>query len=572
MRHWRTLVACVLMISIAVRLVPSLSYGHPYGFDVFDLMSRVVPALRTGKFMTDLPQGPLLYSLLSELTMLSGVSLETISSFIAPGILALSALPAIIYTKKAINDESAAIVAGLLAATTSIIVHQTGGTVVWEGLGTIFAGFALTFLIQPNLRNPKETVLLCMAMAGVLFSHHLTTMNVLLGLGVAMLFTMVSVARRETSVKEAYKQILLTVLLGVAALLIWVFVIPSSTIEVIDLTTASMNIWTLVAGGFLAAILIAASYRVINVRRARGFWTARPFTLALVAFFASTAVPLLLYFSGDMSAEMLRMTLYMGVPLCVVYIPLFVVGLVSVINSRIESRVLMFLLAFPTACASLTIFLILQPGLGVLAYREISFLLYSLLPIEGVGLMEIVRRGTPARRYVVAFIVAYSILALASTSYPSRNYLIGLDETYQPSDLRASEIIVNIVSSTAPIDADVRMGNLIFYFSGRDINWVSNVTYWTSPGPAWLGKSAMAGHPLDIPPNVSFIVLSEAMLKSNGGVVVDLLSRKLYPLPDEALTYLERRPGVSKVADAGTALLFQVVRRQAEETPQRAKP
>lgn len=207
-----------------------------------------------------------------------------------------------------------------------------------------------------------------------------------------------------------------------------------------------------------------------------------------------------------------------------------------------------------------------------MAYREISFLLYSLLPIEGVGLMEIVRRGTPARRYVVAFIVAYSILALASTSYPSRNYLIGLDETYQPSDLRASEIIVNIVPSTALIDADVRMGNLIFYFSGRDINWVSNVTYWTSPGPAWLGKSAMAGHPLDIPPNVSFIVLSEAMLKSNGGVVVDLLSRKLYPLPDEALTYLERRPGVSKVADAGTALLFQVVRRQAEETPQRAKP
>ena len=37
---------------------------------------------------------------------------------------------------------------------------------------------------------------------------------------------------------------------------------------------------------------------------------------------------------------------------------------------------------------------------------------------------------------------------------------------------------------------------------------------------------------------------------------MDLLSRRLYPLPDEALLYLERRPGVSRIADAGTALIF----------------
>jgi hypothetical protein len=572
MRHWRAMVAGVLLIAMAMRLVPGLSIGLPYGFDVFDLMSRVVPTLGTGKFTADLPQGPLLYALISELTVLNGAGLEATASYIAPAILAFSVIPAIIYTKKAVNDEAAAIVAGLLAASSNVIVHQTGGTVVWEGLGTIFAGYALTSLIRPNFRSPKAMALLGMSMAGLLLSHHLTTMNVLLGLGVAALFSMLLAIRGDIGAKEAYRTALVAALLGAAALLIWMFVIPRSTIEVIDLTAATMSIWTLVAGGLIATTLIAASYHVIAVRSAGHFWNTRPFALALVVFFASAAVPLLLFLSGGMSAEVLRMVLYLGVPLCVVYVPLFVIGLAVVVKGQIDSHALVFLLAFPTACASIAIFLILQPGLGVLAYREVSFMLYSLLPIEGIGLMEIVRRGTPARRYVMAFIVAYSILALASTSYPSSNYLIGLNETYRPSDLRASQIIVNVVPSTASIDTDVRMGNLILYFSGRDIDWVSNVTYWNSPGPAWLGKSAMAGHPLDIPPNISFIVLSETMLKSNGGIVVDLLSRRLYPLPDEALTYLERRPGVSKVADAGTALLFQVIGRQDGGAPQRVRP
>lgn len=569
MRHWRTLVACVLITSVAIRLVPGLSYRQPYGFDIYDLMSRVVPALTAGKFKTDLPQGPLLDHLLSEFAILGGASLETISSFLAPSVLALSVLPAIIYTKKAFKDEPAAIVSGLLAATTNVIVHQTGGTVVWEGLGTLFAGFALTLLIQTNLKDPKVIALLCMTVVGTLVSHHLTTMNVLLGLGVAALFL---TARRGIRSREAYKPILLTILLGVAALSVWTFVIPRYTIEVIGLTAANANVWTLLGGGALAATAILASYRAVTAKRARDLWTTRPFTLGVLVFAASVAMPLLLHYSGGINAEILMTTLFLGVPMCVVYVPLFVIGLTSAINGRIDGRLLTFVLAFPTACCSLTIFLIFQPGLGVLAYREVSFMLYSLLPIEGLGLMEVVRKGTPARRYIAAFIIAYSILALASTSYPPRSYLMGLDETYRPSDLRISEIAVNAILSTSPIDTDIRIGNVILYLSGREVNWVSNVTYWTSPGPAWLGKSAAAGRPLDIPSNVSFIIFSETMLKSNGGVVVDLLSRRLYPLPDEALVYLERKPGVSRIADAGTALIFQVMRRQDEAAPPKTKP
>ena len=113
---------------------------------------------------------------------------------------------------------------------------------------------------------------------------------------------------------------------------------------------------------------------------------------------------------------------------------------------------------------------------------------------------------------------------------------------------------------------------MILYLSNREVNWISNVTYWTGPGPAWLGKSAAAGRPLDIPSNVSFIIFSETMLKSKGGIVVDLLSRRLYPLPDEALLYLERRPGVSRIADVGTALIFQVTGREGEAARPRTKP
>jgi len=568
-RRWKTLVACVLISSVAIRLVPGLSYRRPYGFDVYDLMSRIAPALTAGKFKTDLPQGPLLYSLLSELAILGGVGLETISSFLAPGILALSVLPAMIYTRKAFKDEHAAIVSGLLAATTNVIVHQTGGTVVWEGLGTLFAGFALALLVHMNLKDSKTIALLCMAVVGTLVSHHLTTMNLLLGLGVAALFL---TARRGFRSGEAYKPILLTILLGVAALSVWTLVIPRYTIEVIGLTAANSNVWTLLGGGVLAATTILASYRVVTSKGARELWMTRPFTLGLLVFAASVAAPLILYYSGGMSAETLMTALYLGVPICVVYVPLFVFGITAAINARTDVRPLTFLLAFPTACCSLTMFLIFQPGLGVLAYREVSFMLYSLLPIEGLGLMEVVRKGTPARRYIAAFIVAYSILALASTSYPSRAYLIGLDEAYRPSDLRLSELAVNAIPSTSPIDTDIRIGNVILYLSGREVNWVSNVTYWTSPGPAWLGKSAAAGHPLDIPSNVSFIVFSESMLKSKGGIVVDLLSRKLHPLPDEALVYLYRMPGVSKIADAGTGLIFQVMRRQEGVASPRTKP
>ncbi|MBO3803328.1 MAG: hypothetical protein JTT11_05560, partial [Candidatus Brockarchaeota archaeon] len=169
----------------------------------------------------------------------------------------------------------------------------------------------------------------------------------------------------------------------------------------------------------------------------------------------------------------------------------------------------------------------------------------------------------PANRYAAAFVLAYSVLALASTSYPSKSYLLGLSESYSPSDLRVSEIALGMVNRGDPIDTDVRMGNLLLYHSGRDVNWVSNVSYWTSPGlpGAWLGKSAAAGNPVPIPSTVEFILVSQDMLESNGGVVVDQPSRRFYPLPDEALGYLEKKPGVNKVADAGTALLFHVSRR-----------
>jgi len=568
-RHWNALVACVLISSVAIRLVPGLSYRRPYGFDVYDLMSRIAPALTAGKFKTDLPQGPLLYSLLSELAILGGVGLEPIASFLVPSILALSVLPVMIYTRKAFKDEPTAIVSGLLAATTNVIVHQTGGTVVWEGLGTLFAGFALTLLVQINLRDSKAIALLCIAVVGTIASHHLTTMNLLLGLGVAVFFL---TARRGFRSGEAYKPILLTILLGVAALSVWTFVIPRYTIEVIGLIAANANVWTILVGGVLAATTILASYRVVTSKGAREPWMTRPFTLGVLVFAASVGAPLILYYSGVMNAETLMTMLYLGVPICVVYVPLFVFGLMAAINARTDVRLLTSLLAFPTACCSLTVFLIFQPGLGVLAYREASFMLYSLLPIEGLGLMEVVRKGTPARRYIAAFIIAYSLLALASTSYPSRSYLIGLEEAYRPSDLRVSELAVNAIPNTSPIDTDIRIGNVILYLSGREVNWVSNVTYWTSPGPAWLGKSAAAGRPLVIPSNVSFIIFSETMLKSKGGIVVDLLSRKLHPLPDEALVYLYRMPGVSKIADAGTCLIFQVMRRQEEVASPKTKP
>jgi hypothetical protein len=70
----------------------------------------------------------------------------------------------------------------------------------------------------------------------------------------------------------------------------------------------------------------------------------------------------------------------------------------------------------------------------------------------------------------------------------------------------------------------------------------------------------MAGHPVPIPSNVEYILVSEEMLESNGGVVVDQPSRRFYPLPDAALRYLEEKPGISKVADSGTAFFFYVSR------------
>jgi hypothetical protein len=560
MRHRKALVACVLIISAAVRIVPALSSGRPYGFDIYDFLSRVEPGVKAGRFVTDLPQGPLLYSLLAELYVLGGIGLEDASSFIAPVIMALSVLPAMIYTKETTGDEDVVIVAGLLAASTNVIVHQTGGTVVPEGFGVLFAGFGLTLLIRVDRKDPKDIVLLCLAMIGVVVAHHLTTLNVLLGLGLATLFLIILSARRKIDTKEAVRSVVATSLLGIAALLTWKFIIPRHTLEVMGLTVEAANTWTLISGGLLASLPILASCRLVLTRRASDRLARRPFTLSVVALGASMAIPLLLYASGQIGSEMLRMVLYVGAPLCVVYVPLTVIGLASIVNSTIEERVIVSLVAFPVACSSLAIFLLMQPGLGTLAYRELPFILYSLLPICGVGLIDIIRRSSPGKRYVTAFIVAYSILALASTAYPPRSYLLGLSELYQPSDLRIADITAGIVPSKSPIDTDLRLGNALFYYSGRDVDWVSNVTYWTNPGPAWLGKSAMAGSPLEVPANVSFILISESMLKSNGGVVVDLLSRRLYPLPDVARDYLNEDPGISKVADTGTATLYQIVR------------
>jgi len=562
MKYWRASIACILIMSISVRLVPGASIGLPYGFDVYDVVSRIRSAMSTGKFETSMPQGPMLYSLLCELVILGGISPEATMSIVAPALLSLIVIPAILYARKSVKDEFAAIIGGILASSTNLIVHQTGGTVVPEALGILFAGFFLSLFVQKNWKDRKIAVLLSFAALGTLASHHLTTLNVLFGIGIVILFKIISDGKRGSVRSEVRKMMPIFIPLGLAALLIWKFVAPQHTLEVVNLTLAGASGLTLAVGGFFAAFVVSMACRMIYRRRASFYLAEKPFIFAIITFCASLAILLIFHLVGGMGMDMLRMILYVGVPISVVYVPLSVTGLVYTVNSRIDDHSLACLMAFPTACLSLAMFLVLQPGFGTLAYREVSFMLYSILPVTGIGLAEIIRKASPAKRYVAAFVLAYSVLALASTSYPSRSYLIGLSESYAPSDLRISEIVVNITCQGEKIDTDVRMGNLLLYYSGRDINWVSNVSYWTSPGPpgAWLGKSAMAGHPVPIPSNVEYILVSEEMLESNGGVVVDQPSRRFYPLPDAALRYLEEKPGISKVADSGTAFFFYVSR------------
>ncbi|MGQ9513630.1 MAG: hypothetical protein ACUVTL_01025 [Thermoproteota archaeon] len=568
MKRLHISIACILIISIAIRIAPSISTGLPYGFDVYDMMSRIRSTLETGKFEY-LPQGPMFYSLLCELIILGGISPETTSSIIVPVIFSLSVIPIILYTKKSTGDRSAAIVAGMMASSTNVIVHQTGGTVVPEGLGILFAGFVLLTLVQTNLKDMRLIVLLSFALIGTIASHHLTTMNVILGIGVATLFMIIQYSKRRLIGRDVQKILLLLLLLGFGVLMMWSLIMPQHTLEVINLTLENSSSLQIIIGGSLATFAIAAMCRTINRRRASFFLMERPFVFSILVFFASISTPIALNLAGIIDSDMLRIILYVGAPLSIVYLPLVVSGFLSIFKRKIEDRSLSCLVAFPTACLSLALFLIFQPGFGILAYREVAFMIYSILPMAGIGLVEIIRKASPANRYATAFILAYSVLVLASTSYPSRSYLLGLNEAYVPSDLRISEIVVNAVNRGASIDTDVRMGNLLLYHSGRDINWISNVSYWTNPGPlgGWLGKSAMIGHPVSIPQNIKFILVSEDMLKSKGGVVVDQPSRRFYPLPDEALLYLERKPGVSKVVDSGKAFLFQIARNESDSPP-----
>ncbi|MEM2886359.1 MAG: hypothetical protein QXF24_09760, partial [Thermoproteota archaeon] len=306
MRRWWASIACVMIASVTVRLVPSAPNGLPYGFDVYDVVSRIRTAMSTGKFGESMPQGPLLYSLLCELVILGGLKPETVLSVVAPALLSLSVIPAILYAKKSLDDEFAAIAAGILASSTNMIVHQTGGTVVPEGLGITFAGFFLSLFIKTKWKDRKNALLISIAALGTLASHHLTTFNVILGIIVASLFTAVAAAKKGKIGSEARKIVLLSIPLASAAVLIWAFAAPQHTFEVISLTLKEANGLTLAGGASLATFAVAAMGRAIWRPKARSRAAGKPLLFAIGTFFSSLSIPLIFHWAVVMDSGTLR--------------------------------------------------------------------------------------------------------------------------------------------------------------------------------------------------------------------------------------------------------------------------
>ncbi|MEM3712354.1 MAG: hypothetical protein QXR97_02290 [Thermoproteota archaeon] len=550
-RNWQVLL--VFILAIILRIIPSLKYGLPYGFDIYEFVSRVFVLNEDGS--VPLPHGPLFYYLqLTVLRVFGYYVFMNILSFLEPIIFTFFILPPYFISKGFKTAENEPLYTLLYLAALNLLVHQIGGVIIPEGLGIFFFGLTVLFA-RRAFDDWKWAYPAMVASFLTAMSHHLSVFQLMLFFTSLFLSYLYCYIRYEKTINLLRMLVLTssaTFLLLASSASVWSLLGEEENMLRLLLTmVAHIRIlpFILLVGAFSFPMITVEFTKLVKTHGKFAFRNVF-LSIVLIGVVIPTALTIVLFPTA------LSTVIWFTVPISLGFLPFAVYGIIQYCkkNSLFDS---LFFTA-PLTLFMIEAFLLLSlENYSVLIHRLPTFIIYFATPLAGYGL-SCFSSGLNSlkKEYLTSMVIAYFIFSLAATSFPKPEYAYGVKESISYSEIKLAEDAYDYsMRFNAKIDTDTRLGAVLMFVSDRKANWMGNLTSWFIPSNSWLVNVSLTGEPYLFEKDI-IIMVSNSMREAYYGRVINLITKPSGPLNDKVVNYLNNCPGIDRLADVQEGALY----------------
>jgi len=543
----------VFTLAALLRATPSLKYGLPYGFDIYEFTSRVF-VLNSGGSVS-LPHGPLFYYIhLAILRVFGYDAFLNVLTFLEPFIFTFFILPPYFISKGFKTAENEPLYTLLYLSTVNLLVHQIGSVIIPEGLGIFF--FGLTVLLVSKVFEGWKWAYPVMV-SGFLtaMSHHLSVFQLILFFSSLFLSYLYYYVRYERTISMLRMLILVsttTVLLLTSSISVWSLLGSEEEnmlrlLFVMIMHTRILPI--LLAGAFLFPIITVEFTKFIKAHGKFAFRNTFA-SIVIVGIVIPIVVTIILY------PEALLTVVWFAIPISLGFLPFAIYGIIRYCKKAplLDS---IFFTAPLTIFMVEAFFLLSLENYSVLIHRLPTFIIYFATPLAGYGLSCFSRElDNVKKEYLAGMVVAYFILSLAATSFPKPEFAYGVKESISRSEIKLAEDAYSYsMLFDAEIDTDTRLGAVLMFVSNRKANWMGNLTSWFTPSNSWLVNVSLSGEPY-LFENDTIVMVSNSMREIYHGRVINLITKPSAPLNDKVIDYLNNYPGIDRLEDVREGALY----------------
>ncbi len=546
----------VFSIALLLRIVPSVKYGLPYGFDVYEFVSRVL-VLNEGRAVS-LPHGPLFYYL--QLAILKTVGYDMfmkILTFIEPLVFAFFILPPYFVSKQFKTGDNKPVYTLLYLSVINLLVHQIGGVIIPEGLGILFYGLSVLFTMRALTVDWRWMFPAMLSGFLTVMSHHLSAFQLILFFS-SLFHSYLYYYLRHEETGSLFRLLVLmlatTILLLASSASVWSLAAEEENMLKLVLNMVFENPVLLLPIAAAIILLPVVTVGIVGfVKKYRKFTFTKTFTSILLV---SVIVPIVL--TVVFHPEALPTILWFTIPLSLGFLPFTIHGLIQYCKKSPLYDALFFMAPLMVFMVEAS-FLLSLAEYRVLIHRIPTFIIYFATPLAGYGLSCFSSElRSMEKEYLAGMIIAYFLLSLASTSYPKPEFTYSIKESISHSELKlAEEAYSYSVLFNSKIDTDTRLGALLMFVSCRNAFWTGNLTSWFLPSNSWLVNVSITGKPYSVEKGV-LIVTSDAMRETYGGRVVNLITKPSGPLGEEAINYLNNSPGIDRLEDVQNGAIYML--------------
>ncbi|MEM2941546.1 MAG: hypothetical protein QW304_08385 [Thermoproteota archaeon] len=544
----------VFLMAVLLRMIPPIKYGLPYGFDIYEFISRVFVLNEEG--FVPLPHGPLFYYI--QLVILKAVGYTLfikILTFLEPIIFSFFILPLYFVSKQFKTLENRPVYTLLYAATVNLLVHQVGGVIIPEGLGILFYGMTIFFAMKAMMGDWRWMFPAMFSGFLTAMSHHLSVFQLILFFASLFLSYFYYYLRHEKTNRLLH--LLILIFANILLLL-------ASSISVWSLMGEEENMLKLLlimvfGNRFLPFLLVAGAviFPIITmevakfVKRYEKFTFKKTFISILVVGLVVPSI-LAIVFRPDSLPTILWFT----VPISLGFLPFAIHGFIQYCKNVSLYETVFFLAPLMIFMVESSLLLSLE-GYRTLIYRIPTFVIFFATPLAGYGLSCYSSElNSVEKEYLAGMILSYFILSLASTSYPKPEFAYGVNESVNWSEIALAEDAYRYsLAFDAGIDTDNRLGVILMFLSHREACWMGNITSWFLPSNSWLVNVSLSGKPY-YPKEDMLILVSDSMREIFGGKVLNLVTKSSGSLSEDVMDYLNNSPGVDRLGDAHNGAIY----------------